>query len=198
MTDPRELLSRQQRIPSARAVALEAEVRTQSTLPFHTVSIPDWANPAPIGTMHEWRCNLTWPQVLELQQFLQTPLPPGPSTPEALIDAAMRALRIGFYVGTFIGSGWGGGSDVRMLFSYNVTLSVQDIGRAWAALVQQPEEPQKPAAEAITRLRGFWNAGTNSDENGLMMLVGVDLAKALADPEQFPFASIDRKPPPAR
>lgn len=191
MTDPRDLLHGRGNVPGPRAVSLVAEVRTQSSLPFHTVDQPNWANPEPFGVAHEWSCIMTWEQVTKLQTFLKTNVATTTSTPEALIDGVMRSLGIGFYLGTFVGQGHGG-TEVRMLFAYSSTMAVEDISRTWATLLTSPTPAQKPASDALATLRQMWNAGTENAESGLMLLTGVDLDAKLGDPEKFPFGSVDR------
>ncbi len=191
MTDPRDLLQGHGGVPGPRALPLLAEVRTQSSLPFHTVGQPNWANPEPFGIAHEWRCIMTWPQVARLRTFLKTNVAPTTSTPEALIDAAMRALGIGFYLGTFLGQGHGG-TEVRMLFAYSSNMAVEEIAKTWAALLQNPAPAQQPASTALTTLRQMWNAGTENAETGLMLLAEIELDAMLGDPEKFPFGSVDR------
>jgi hypothetical protein len=191
VTDPQDLLQGQGRVPGPRAVPLLAEVRTQSTLPFHSVSAPNWSNPGPFGVAHEWACTMSWDQIYKLQQFLKANVAPTTSTPEALIDAEMRGLNIGFYLGTFIGQGHGGAA-VRMLFAYTSSMAVEDIAKVWSTLLTAPTPAQRPAADAITALRRMWSAGTDKTEAGLMLLTQVDLDAELGDAEQFPFGSVDK------
>jgi hypothetical protein len=191
MTDPKELLRRHGTAPGPRAAALVSEVRTQSTMPFHTVLSAAWAGGKSFSVAHEWSCIMTWDQVTKLQAFLQADFPPTAKTPEALINEVMIALNIGHYLGTFIGQGHGG-TEVRMLFAYTAGMAVEDIAKVWAALVKTPTAAQKPASDALTALRTFWNAGTENAESGLMLLSGVALDAKLNDDEKFPFGSIDR------
>ncbi|RFB79774.1 hypothetical protein DYH55_09920 [Methylovirgula sp. 4M-Z18] len=172
-------------------MTLLAEVRTESTLPFHNVTAPNWSNPGPFGAAHEWYCSMTWDQITQLQTFLKTPVAPTQTLPEALIDQTMRELGIGFYLGTFIGQGQGG-SEIRMLFAYTPNMDVEEICKVWAALLQNPTPEQKPASDALTGLRQMWNAASNNSESGLMLLSEVDVDGKLADPTLFPFASIDK------
>ena len=191
MTNPQDLLRQQGNTPGPRAVPMLAEVRTQSSLPFHKVDPPNWANPEPFSVAHEWACIMNWDQVTKLRTFLKSNVAPTASTPEALIDAVMRTLGIGFYLGTFVGQGHGG-TEVRMLFAYTSTMEVEDISKVWARLVQTPSPAEKPASDALVQLRKFWNAGTENSESGLMLLTGVDIDAKLSDDEKFPFGSVDR------
>lgn len=191
MTTPQDLMQGQGRAPSPRAITLLAEVRTQSTLPFHSVDPPNWSNPGPFSVAHEWCCSMTWDQITKLQKFLTTHVAPTTSTPEALIDAEMRSLNIGFYLGTFVGQGHGG-AEVRMLFAYTSAMEVEDIAKVWATLLQTPTPAQKPASDALAELRRMWNSGSDKTESGLMLLTQVDIDAKLSDPEQFPFGSVDK------
>ncbi len=193
MIKPQDLLQGKPHLPGPNAIPLVAEVRTGSSIIYHRVNPPGWLpsdTTETFGSMHEWSCSMTWGQVLELRKFLTTPVARTKKTPEALIDAAMRELQIGFYLGTFIANGQGG-ADVRMVFAYTGNIERNDLARTCAAFLTEPSKGQLPASRSLATLRRMWNAGSDRRESGLMLLANVDVSKELEDRERFPFASID-------
>jgi hypothetical protein len=191
MSDLYDLL-RRHGAPSPNAMAMPGETRSDDGLFFEVVTHPSPApGTAPVTTIAEWSCVLTWKEIEDLQTFLNTNWATTGKKPEALFNDAMQFLGVGSYLGTFLTKHFGG-SEIRMLLSYTPGKTIEQIYQAWGDFLQKPPAGWQDAVDAITKLRQYWLQGHERSQSGLMLLAGVDLKGRLADSTKFPFASIDR------
>lgn len=183
---PRDLL-RRHGAPLPRAATVEAEVRTESIIPFVTVTAPESQTGIVFGALHEWRSRLSGAALVALRTFLTT----GPTLPEMLISNWMTQKNLGGLLGVFLETG-GGGAVVRVLFAYTkADLSREDINKQWAALVENPQPAEQDASAAIIRLRKIMIAGQDFTDSGLLALSTLDFGKVVCDRASMPFQSVD-------
>jgi hypothetical protein len=187
MSDVRDLL-RRHGAPLPNAVMLTTEVRTEGSLAFQTLNVPDWVEQVkPSSALGEWRCTLPSQDVDALQALLKTVIPAPGKTNQQLINEALQALDIGSYMGTFIEEGLlvDGSATVRMMFAYRTTTlaDMAGIKRKLHGLITAPDPQHADASAALLKLRAFWSGGSDKWEGGLMLLSEVNLY----DPAVFPF-----------
>ncbi len=173
-------------MPLARPVP--TEIRTDAGLAMQLLQAPHWAAPDGNPVIAEWRCSLSLQQVLELRTFLVRPDPTTGIQPEAAIDAAMKELKIGAYLGTFVTEG-PDFNDVRMLFAFrpDQLITEQALNRRLYDLLRNSSGRCAQASRDLRYLRELWNTSPVRTDTRLMMLSQTDLLANLRDPEQSPF-----------
>jgi hypothetical protein len=189
VTDPRELLQLHG-APTPLARPMPTEIRSDGGLDLQLLQAPYWAGPDGNPVIAEWRCSPSLKQLLDLRTFLVRPDPTTGIQPEAAIDAALKAVGIGAYLGTFIAAG-PNFNEVRMLFAFRPDQLVTEnaLNRRLFDLIRNASGMHLQAATDLQYLRDLWNACPVRSDTRLMMLSQADLLGTLTNPEKSPFSA---------
>jgi hypothetical protein len=190
VTDPAELL-RRHGAPAPMAVPMPTEIRSDGGLFFQLLQPPRWTWPGGTAVIAEWRCDLPLTQIVELRTFLARPDPESGVQPEAAINAALEALGVGAYLGTFVNEG-PIMQAVCMMFAFRprTLMTEEGLNRTLYRLLTDPPEGMGLASRALRHLRGVWQGGINRTEGRLMMLSQVDVL-GQTGPDSSPFAAAE-------
>jgi hypothetical protein len=240
MISPRDLL-RNRQAPAPIAVPMPTEIRSGGLLLFHLLlRAPEWAGDRSPPVIAQWSCRLGDDDLMAMFQYLRAigsvapaaapaglPKAPPPDmldqiradtsaatgiAAEAAIDAALRKLRIGHFLGVFVDEG-------RRPYTVRVLIGLKPDGELYGseadlnkklnllycyadyhANTSDPRHRQfhpdvtdrdagnifLQASAALQRLRGFWQRGSEQQEARAMMLAQFDLASQLSA-ERSPF-----------
>jgi hypothetical protein len=174
--------------PTPLARPMPTEIRSDGGLDLQLLQAPYWAGPDGTPVIAEWRCSPSLKELVHLRTFLVMPDSETGIQPEAAIDAALKDLNIGAYLGTFVATG-PNFNDVRMLFAIrpNQLITESALNRRIYHLMRDTTGKHRQAARDLRRLRRFWNESPVRSDGRLMMLSQLDLLGTLTDPEKSPF-----------
>jgi hypothetical protein len=172
---------------------MPTEVRSDGGLNVKLLQAPHWAAPGGHPLIATWVCALPLMELVELRRFLVRPDPETGIQPEAAIDAAMKALGIGSYVGTFVSAG-PNLSEVRFMFGFAPKTTKwggdqASINLMMFDLLQDKNNRHPQASRDLRRLRNIWNGAPVRSDGTLMMLSQIDLVGQLSDPRLSPYSA---------